>query len=132
MWEHLIQTKILVATVVIALIGGGVYAFTASNTVPATTAGSGAGVVSGYTITNIHYALDATTPSNIDSVTFTISPVVPSTGTGKVVIAAALSTGGPTNYTCTTDSTGATVTCATTTPQLTATLLTGITIVAAQ
>jgi hypothetical protein len=100
--------------------------------VPATTAGSGAGVVSGYTITNIHYALDATTPSNIDSVTFTISPVVPSTGTGKVVIAAALSTGGPTNYTCTTDSTGATVTCATTTPQLTATLLTGITIVAAQ
>ena len=64
--------------------------------------------------------------------TFTISPAVPSTSTGKVVIAAALSTGGPTNYTCTTYTTGATVTCATITPQLTATLLTGITIVAAQ
>jgi hypothetical protein len=132
MWAHLIQTKILVATVVVAVVGGGVYAFTASNTVPATTAGSGAGVVSGYTITNIHYVLDSTTPSNIDSVTFTITPTVPSTGTGKVVIAAALSTGGPTNYTCTTDTTGALVTCVTTTPQLSAALLTGITVVAAQ
>jgi hypothetical protein len=132
MREHLLQTKVLLATLVVVAIGGGVYAFTASNTVPATTAGSGAGVVSGYTITNIHYVLDTTTPSNIDSVTFTISPAVPSTSTGKVVIAAALSSGGPTNYTCTTDTTGANVTCATITPQLTATLLTGITIVAAQ
>ena len=132
MREHLLQTKVLLATLVVVAIGGGVYAFTASNTVPATTAGSGAGVVSGYTITNIHYVLDTTTPSNIDSVTFTISPAVPSTSTGKVVIAAALSSGGPTNYTCTTDTTGTNVTCATITPQLTATLLTGITIVAAQ
>ena len=132
MWEHLIQTKIMVAALAAAVIGGGVYAFTASNTVPATTAGSGNSVVSGYTITNLHYVLNTTTPGNIDSVTFTITPVVPSTSTGKVVIAAALSTGGPTNYTCTTDTTGATVTCATITPQLTAALLTGITVVAAQ
>jgi hypothetical protein len=132
MLEHIIQMKILLATVVVAAVGGGVYAFTASNTVPATTAGSGSGVVSGYTITNLHYGLNSTTPSNIDSVTFTITPSVPSTSTGKVVIAAALSTGGPTNYTCTTDTTGALVTCATVTPQLTAALLTGITVVAAQ
>ena len=64
---------------------------------------AGSGAVSGYTVTNLHYALDATTPANIDSLTFTISPAVPSTGTGKVIISAALSTGGPTNYTCTTD-----------------------------
>jgi hypothetical protein len=126
------SSKIVVAVVAALAIGGGAYAFTASNTVPASTAGAGSGAVSGYTVTNLHYALDATTPSNIDSLTFTISPVVPSTGTGKVIISAALSTGGPTNYTCTTDSAGANVTCATTTPQLTAALLTGVTVVAAQ
>ena len=123
----------VIAGVVIAMaIGGGAYAFTASNTVPASTAGAGSGVVSGFTVTNLHYALNATTPSNIDSLTFTISPVVPSASAGKVVVAAALSTGGPTNYTCTTDTTGALVTCATTTPQLTAALVTGVTVIAAQ
>ena len=121
------------AGIIVALaIAGGAYAFTASNTVPATTAGAGAGVVSGYTVTNLHYTLNATSPANVDSLTFTISPAVPSTGTGKVVIAAALSTGGPTNYNCTTDTTGSTVTCATVSPQLTATLLTGVTVIAAQ
>jgi len=132
MRQYLLQTRVLIAVLVVAAIGGGVYAFTASNTVPATTAGSGAGVVSGYTVSNIHYSLNTTTPANIDSLTFTINPTVPSTTTGKVVIQAALSTGGPTSYTCSTDTTGATVTCATTSPQLTAALLTGITVVAAQ
>ncbi len=113
-------------------IAGGAYAFTASNTVPATTAGAGAGAVSGFTVTNLHYALNATTPANIDSLTFTISPAVPSTSSGKVIVSAALSTGGPTNYTCSTDTAGTTVTCATTSPQLTAALLTGVTVVAAQ
>lgn len=114
------------------LIAGGAYAFTASNTVPNATVGAGTGTVSGYTITSMHYSLDATTPTNIDSLTFQISPAVPSTSSGKVVISAALSTGGPNSYTCTTDTTGETVTCATTSPQLTAALLTGVTVVAAQ
>ena len=133
--SHVLKTrnsKIALAVVVALAIGGGAYAFTASNTVPASTAGAGSGAVSGYTVTNLHYTLNATAPSNIDSLTFTISPSVPSTGTGKVVISAALSTGGPTNYTCTTDSAGTAVTCATVTPQLTAALLTGVTVVAAQ
>jgi len=124
--------KIGLVVVASLAIAGGAYAFTASNTVPATTAGAGSGVVSGYTISNLHYALNATTPGNIDSLTFTVAPVIPSTGTGKVIIQAVLSTGGPTAYTCTTDTTGATVTCATTSPQLTAALLTSVTVVAAQ
>jgi hypothetical protein len=126
------KVPILGAIVVALAIGGGAYAFTASNTVPASTVGAGAGAVSGFTITNLHYVLDTTTPANIDSLTFTISPTLPNTGSGKVVISAALSSGGPTNYTCTTDVTGALVTCATTSPQLTAALVTGITVVAAQ
>jgi hypothetical protein len=132
MLAHLLNLKMLIAVVAAAAIGGGAYAFTAANTVPDTTAGSGAGTVSGYTVTNIHYNLNATTPNNVDSLTFTITPVVPSTGTGKVVIQAALSTGGPNTYTCTTDVTGGTATCATTSPQLTADKLTTVTVVAAQ
>jgi hypothetical protein len=127
-----LKVSVVVAFAAALGIGGGAYAFTASNTVPVSNAGAGAGVVSGFTVTNLHYVLDATTPTNIDSLTFTISPVVPSAGAGKVVISASLSTGGPTNYTCTTDTTGALVTCVTTTPQLTVTLITGVTVVAAQ
>jgi hypothetical protein len=124
--------KILLALVAALAIAGGAYAFTASNTVPASTAGAGAGTVSGYTVSGLHYALNTTTPGNIDSLTFTVSPVIPSTGTGKVLVQALLSTGGPLAYTCTTDTTGANVTCPTTTPQLTAALLTSVTVVAAQ
>ncbi|HWB22869.1 MAG TPA: hypothetical protein VG652_08270 [Gaiellaceae bacterium] len=129
---HLPHIKVAASVLAAAALGGGVYAFTATNTVPATTAGSGQGVVSGYTVTNVHYNLNAATPTNIDSLTFTISPSVPSTGTGKVDVQATLSTGGPNPYTCSTNTAGDTVTCATTSPQLTAALLTGIVVVAAQ
>jgi hypothetical protein len=116
-----------------AAVAGGAYAFTAANTVPTSNAGAGSGVVSGYTVTNVHYALDATTPANVDSLTFNVSPVIPSTGTGKVIVQAALSIGGPNTYTCSTNTAGDTVTCATTSPQqLTAALLTSLTVVAAQ
>ena len=124
--------SIILGVAVALAIGGGAYAFTASNTVPSTTAGAGSGAVSGYTVTNLHYVLNTTTPANIDSLTFTITPVVPSTSAGKVVISAQLATGGPTNYTCATDTAGATVTCATTTPQLTVALIMGVTVIAAQ
>ena len=124
--------KIILGAVVALAIGGGAYAFTASNTVPATTAGAGSGVVSGYTVTNLHYSPNAATPTNIDSLTFVIAPAVPSAGVGKVIISAALSIGGPNKYVCTTDTAGVNVTCATTSPQLTAALVTGITVIAAQ
>jgi hypothetical protein len=124
--------RLVLIAVVAAVVAGGAYAFTAANTVPSTNAGSGSGTVSGYTVSNIHYSLDAATPNNIDSLTFTISPAVPSTGSGKVVAQAALTSGGPNNYTCSTDSAGTTVTCATTAPQLTTDKLTTVTVVAAQ
>jgi hypothetical protein len=124
--------RILIAVIASMAIAGGAYAFTASNTVPASTAGAGAGAVSGYTVSALHYGLNSTTPANIDSLTFTISPSVPSTGSGKVIVSALLSTGGPSTYTCTTNTTGDTVTCPTTSPQLTAALLSSVTVVAAQ
>jgi len=130
----MIARGLRIGTAVVAsmAIAGGAYAFTASNTVPNTTAGAGAGTVSGYTVTNLHYALNATSPINIDTLTFTVSPVIPSTGSGKVLVQAVLSTGGPNTYTCSTNTTGETVTCPTTSPQLTVDKLTSVTVVAAQ
>ena len=124
--------RLLVALVVAGAIAGGAYAFTASNTVPNSTAGSGSGTVSGYTVSALHYGLNTTTPNNIDSLTFTVSPVIPSTSTGKVIVQATLTSGGPSTYTCSTNAAGETVTCNTTSPQLTADKLTGVTVVAAQ
>lgn len=115
-----------------AAVAGGAYAFTAANTVPTSNAGAGSGTVSGYTVTNVHYALNATTPANIDSLTFNVSPVIPSTGSGKVIVQAALTSGGPSTYTCSTNTVGDTVTCVTASPQLTADKLSSLTVVAAQ
>ena len=133
MIKRIPNVRLLVAAVAAMAVAGGAYAFTASNTVPASSAGAGSGTVSGFTVTNLHYSLNATTPINIDSLTFTVSPVIPNTGSGKVIVQAILTTGGPNTYTCTTDVSGATVTCPTTTPtQLTADKLSSVTVVAAQ
>ena len=124
--------RLVVAAVAAAAVAGGAYAFTAANTVPNSNAGAGSGTVSGYTVTNLHYSLNATTPANIDSLTFNVNPVIPSTSSGKVIVQASLSSGGPNTYTCTTNTAGDTVTCGTTSPQLTADKLSSVTVVAAQ
>ena len=130
--KHISTTRLLVALVAAIVIAGGTYAFTAANTVPASNAGAGTGTVSGYTVTNVHYTLNTTTPVNIDSMTFNVSPTIPNTGQGKVTVQAGLTTGGPNTYTCTTNVAGDTVTCPSTSPQLTADKLISLTVVAAQ
>jgi hypothetical protein len=108
----LLGLKGLLGTVAaVAVVAGGSYAFTASNTVPNTAAGQGTGTVSGYTVTSVGYTLNASTPSNIDAVTFTISPASATT------VKAQLASGG-TWYSCT--NTAGSVSCATTSPQMTA------------
>ena len=98
------------------------YAFTATNTVPATRAGAGSGAISGYTASNVAYTLNATTPTNVDQVAFTLSPA---TGTVKVQLAPAGAW-----YACT--NTSGSVTCATTSPQATVSSVSQLTVVAAQ
>ncbi|MBU4457046.1 MAG: hypothetical protein KKA65_06105 [Nanoarchaeota archaeon] len=101
---------IAIVALVFASVGN---AFAAANTVPASNAGDGAGAVSGYTISAVHYNLNGTNPQNIDSVTFTTNVTVPvgSTVTIKLVNAGTTwysCTGqGSTSISCTT--TGATV-----------------------
>ncbi len=94
-----------------------------SNTVPNTTAGAGSGTISGYTVTNVAYSLNATTPTNVDQVAFTIAPTAASTV--KVQLAS-----GGSWYSCT--NAAGSVTCATISPQATAAAATQLSVVAVQ
>jgi hypothetical protein len=96
------KVRLLLAVVVAASLSAGAYAFTATNTVPGTSAGSGSGTISGYTVSSVAYQL-ASTPSDIDSVTFTLN--APAT-TVKAKVVSASST-----YTACTISGGVNVTC---------------------
>jgi hypothetical protein len=80
-------------------------AFAAANTVPTNKAGDGSGAISGYTVSAIHYNLNATTPTTIDSVTFTLDTAPISGSTIKIRLVSS----GSTWYTCT--NTGTSVTC---------------------
>jgi hypothetical protein len=61
-----------VAALLAGIVASSAYAFTASNTVPGTSAGSGQGTISGYTASAVSYSLNTTNPQNIDAVTFTL------------------------------------------------------------
>ena len=110
--SHRRRWRRLAALIFAALLALAVYAFAAANTVPATKAGDGSGAISGYTISAVHYGLNATTPSNIDSVTFTLSSTPAAGSTMKIQLTAAGSW-----YSCT--NIAAAVTCTTTSPQAT-------------
>ena len=108
------MSKLFIIVVAALIFATSAYAFAASNTVPGTVAGEGAGAVSGYTVTAVTYTLNATTPSNIDSVGFTLSG--PAT-TVKVSVTAGTfyncTSGGGNSWTCTTTAPQATVSAAT-------------------
>lgn len=72
------------------------YALAGANTVPVSKAGDGSGVISGYTVSAIHYILNAV-PTTIDSVTFTLNPAPVSGSTMKIKLVSA----GSTWYSCT-------------------------------
>jgi hypothetical protein len=69
-----LRPRTLVAVLLVLILSVAVYGFAAANTVPASSAGDGSGVISGYAISNIHYALNAANPANIQTVTFDIAP----------------------------------------------------------
>ena len=97
------RSRIIGILVVAAALATGAYAFTATNTVPNSNAGSGSGTISGYTVSSIAYQLNATTPSDIDAMTFTLNAAA-TTVKAKVV-------SGSTTYTDCTIAGGVNVTC---------------------
>ncbi len=117
------KRRITLVAVLAIVLGSGIYAYAASNTVPTGNAGAGSGAISGYTVSNISYGLNTATPTNVDQVSFTIAPIA--AGTVKAQLAA-----GGTWYSCT--NTAGAVTCNTTAPQATVAAATQLTVVATQ
>lgn len=111
-------------TLTVALATGS-YAYTNSNTVGATQAGDGSGAISGFVVSTVKYNLNATNPSNIDSVTFSLDSTPAAGSTLKAQLA-------PTGswYTCTNVSTA--VSCVVTSPQATVAAATNLRVVVAQ
>ncbi len=98
--------KLAFALLALMVLMVAVYGFAASNTVGASAAGDGSAAISGYTISNIHYNLNATNPATIDSMTFTVAPAIPAGGAVHVKL---ISTG--TTYTSCTVTAGTNVSC---------------------
>lgn len=96
---------------VLAILGGGASAFTASNTVPSAAAGAGSGTISGYTVSSVTYTPNSSTPTNLDTVAFTLSAAA---STVKIKLVSS----GSTWYSCTNTS-GNNWSCDTTSPQAT-------------
>ena len=112
--------KLFVVVIAVLVFATAAFAFAATNTVPTSYAGEGSGAISGYTVTNLVYNLNATNASNIDSVTFTLS--APAT-----TVKASLVPG--TFYNCTNTS-GNNWSCTTTSPQATVSAATALDIIA--
>src|SRR6187455_2757932 len=104
-------------------LGAGAFAYAATNTVPGSTAGAGSGTISGYTVSGVAYTVNATTPTNLDQVAFTIAP------TAATTVKAQLAAGGSW-YSCA--NAAGSVTCNTTSPQATVAAATQLTVVAVQ
>ena len=68
------RRRVALAALVALIVAVSAYAFTATNTVPASAAGEGSGAISGFTVSAIHYTLDAANPANITGVSFALAP----------------------------------------------------------
>ena len=119
------RSQWLWAMVLAAALAAGAYAYTASNTVGASQAGDGSGAITGFVVSSVKYNLNASNPSNIDSVTFSLDSSPAAGSTLKAQLAPAGSW-----YTCTNVSTS--VTCAVTSPQATVAAATSLRVVIAQ
>jgi hypothetical protein len=118
------RSKRLLVTVLFAgVLASAAYAFTASNTVDSSQAGHGAQSISGYSATGVQYGLNATTPSNIDSVSFTLNPTTAATVKVQLVTSGSW-------YNC--NNVAGAVTCATTSPQATVSAANNLTVLAVQ
>jgi hypothetical protein len=56
------------------ILTSSLYAFAAANSVPESGAGDGSGTVSGYTVTNVSWAVDPSDRDEVDDVSFDVAP----------------------------------------------------------
>ncbi len=96
--------KLAILLLIAIIVSASTYAFAAANTVPTSKAGGGSGAISGYVVSSVHYNLNASNPSTIDSIIFTLDTAPKAGSTIKIKLLAA----GSTWYTCTNISTAVT------------------------
>lgn len=84
--SKMLSIRFFIAVALVLVLAAAAYGFAAANTVPASNAGDGSGAITGFTVSAIHYTIDATAPSanNMTSVTFTIAPSAGASGTAYV------------------------------------------------
>jgi len=70
--KNLFQPKYLALLLILIILGSAAYGLAAANVVPETGAGEGSGTVSGYTISNVTYALLTTDPTTTAGVPATV------------------------------------------------------------
>jgi hypothetical protein len=104
------SVRTFLALAVVLGLAASTYGFAAANVVPESGAGDGSKAISGYTVTNVRYTLDTTTPANIKTVQFEIAPTAGAAA--PTTVQASLVTGG-TFFACTKGS-GTTWSCAVT------------------
>lgn len=98
MLHRLFNPRTIAVLVLALMIGAISYGFAAANIVPESGAGDGSGAISGYTVTNVNYTLNATNPANIDAVTFDLAPTA---GAGEpTTVKVKLVSTGSTYYSC--------------------------------
>jgi hypothetical protein len=79
-----ITPRRLILLGIFGLLALATYGYANSNTVDPSNAGDGSGAISGFTVSNVHYVLNSSTPSNADQVTFNIAPALSGTGTARI------------------------------------------------
>ena len=92
------SSRVLLVTLLLFVLAGSTYAFAATNTVPPTFAGDGAGAISGYVVSNVQYTMSGV---NVASVSFSLdntARVVQASLNGGTLVTC---TGGATTWTCT-------------------------------
>jgi len=80
------NSRIFILVLLALVMAASTYAFAAANTVPTSSAGDGQGAISGYTISNIHYTLDAANPALLSSVAFTVTPAAGASAPATVTV----------------------------------------------
>ena len=102
--------KIMALLVLAVVMSAATFGFAAANTVSDGVGGEGTGAISGYTVSNVVYTLDATDPTQFDTVTFTLnanaSDVYAGLGNGGTIYWTSC-TGGPLDFSC--DLSGSTI-----------------------
>ena len=82
--RHLRSGRRLAVVAIFAIVAVSAFGFAAQNTVDSSRAGDGSGDIEGFSVSEIHYELNATDASLIDGVEFTLSPAAGANATVKV------------------------------------------------